>query len=65
MKKIFYSILAGLIFTSENISQENKQWESAIAGERIYTILFFDDAKVIDVSTDNEHFASTNSGITW
>lgn len=65
MKKIFCLMIAALIFTSENIPQDNEYWETAIPGERIYTVYFFDDAKVIAVSTDNEHFVSTNSGITW
>lgn len=65
MKKIFYSILAGLIITSENISQDYKYWEAAIPGERIYTIYFFVDEKVIAVSADNEYFLSTDEGIKW
>ncbi|QQS37575.1 MAG: hypothetical protein IPM56_06370 [Ignavibacteriales bacterium] len=65
MKIIFCSILAALIFYSKNIAQDYDYWESAIAGEKIYTIFFFTDATVIAISTESERFTSTNNGITW
>lgn len=65
MKKIFCLILASLIFTSNNISQDYNYWASATAGERIYTILFFEDAKIFSVSAEDEFFSSNNNGVTW
>ncbi len=65
MKNINCSILAFLMFTSITISQDHSYWEAAIPGEKIYTIYFFVDEKVIAVSADNEYFLSTDEGIKW